>query len=149
MTTASLDTVTFANTRPFVPPLREVKVVKTYDGDTITVAAPLCGDVYRFSVRIKGIDCPEMKSADPNEKTVATKAKEFVQALLLHQMVTLEHIETEKYGRLLAEVWYQGQSVATLLVNERLAVAYDGGHKTPPSNWLEYWAGTSETSPTK
>ena len=129
---------TYANTKPFVPPLRDVKVVKTYDGDTITVAAFLCDSIYRFSVRIKGIDCPEMKSSDPNEKKVALEAKDYVQQLLLHQMVTLENVETEKYGRLLADVWFQGQSVATLLTQQHLAVPYDGGHKTPPSNWLTF-----------
>jgi micrococcal nuclease len=137
----SLADATFQNTPPFVPPITDGKVVKTYDGDTITVAAQLLGGpIYRFSVRIKGIDCPEMKSKDQNEKEVALKAKAFVQDLLLNQMVRLENVETEKYGRLLADVIYQGASVGDLLVGEHLAVRYDGGHKVVPDNWLEYWS---------
>jgi len=131
---------TFQNTPPFVPPITEGKVIKTYDGDTITVAAQLLGGpIYRFSVRIKGVDCPEMKSKDPTEKEVAVKAKAFVQDLLLNQMVQLENVETEKYGRLLANVLFQGVSVGDMLVREHLAVRYDGGHKVVPDNWVEYW----------
>lgn len=142
-----LEDATYKNTPPFVPSIRHGKVIKTYDGDTITVAARLHFEgvntdvlpVYRFSVRLKGIDCPEMKSSDMNEKEVARKAKDFVQELVLNQFVELQNVETEKYGRLLADVIYQGNSLAQLLINEHLAVPYDGGHKEVPSNWLEYW----------
>ena len=136
----SLASATYQNTPPFVPPITDGKVIKTYDGDTITVAAQMLGEpIYRFNVRIKGIDCPEMKSKDPTEKEIALKAKAFVQDLLLNQRVQLENVETEKYGRLLADVLYQGVSVGDMLVREHLAVRYDGGHKQVPDNWVEYW----------
>ena len=45
---------TYENTVPYIVPLELGKVVKVYDGDTITVASKLPNDnkTYRFSVRL-------------------------------------------------------------------------------------------------
>ena len=46
---------------PFVPPIAMGFVIKVYDGDTITIASKLPypdSPLYRFSVRLNGIDCP-------------------------------------------------------------------------------------------
>ena len=49
----------------FIPPLKTGKVIKVYDGDTITIASRVPGlynsPIYKFSVRLNGIDSPEMK----------------------------------------------------------------------------------------
>jgi len=125
----------------FVPALRYCRVIKCYDGDTITVAAFYPEDqLCKFSVRIAGIDCPEIKTPDPNEKEVAVLARDRVTNLILGQIVELKNIQTEKYGRLLATVLYQDQSVGDILLRERLAVEYRGGTKTGPSNWKNYLA---------
>ena len=58
----------------FVPMLTGGRVIKCYDGDTITIAAYLPfkeSELYKFSVRINGIDCPEIKGQTANEKTGA------------------------------------------------------------------------------
>lgn len=55
----------------FVPPVKEGRVIKVYDGDTITIAASLPipdTPLYRFSVRLRGIDAPEMKGKNEDEK---------------------------------------------------------------------------------
>lgn len=141
-----LDGVTYKDTVPFVPPVTLGRIVKVYDGDTLTLATKLPtlnpdpdAPVYRFQVRLAGIDCPEMKTSDPNEKTVAIMAKEAIQSRVLHQVVTLENVELEKYGRLLARVHHEGQCLNDLLCASRLAVPYDGGTKRTPSNWLVYY----------
>ena len=49
-----LQNIEYGDTRPFVYPIHYGKVIKVYDGDTITIAAKLPntdGPVYRFSVR--------------------------------------------------------------------------------------------------
>ena len=48
--------------------------------------------------------------------------------------------ETEKYGRILADVICDGESLGELLLNARLAVKYDGGKKETPTNWLKYYS---------
>lgn len=58
-----LETINYVDTIPFVPPITSGKVIKVYDGDTITIASKLPYDhspIYRFSVRLLGIDSPEM-----------------------------------------------------------------------------------------
>ena len=51
----------------------------------------------------------------------------------MDKWVTLHSIEKpDKYGRLLVRVWTdEGVCVNDLLLEERLAVAYEGGKKTP------------------
>lgn len=141
------DRITYADTIPFIPPITCGKVVKIYDGDTITIASKLPGldpdNWYRFSVRLAGIDCPEMKSKSDSEKETAQLAKEFVVDSIMCKVVRLENVVMEKYGRLLARLFYtndSGQEVCLndQLVEQRLAVAYDGGTKTSPANWREY-----------
>lgn len=137
--------VGYADTVPFIPPVTHGKVIKVYDGDTITIASRLPGNetLYRFSVRLGGIDCPEIKSKIDTEKQVAQLAKAFVTHHVLNKVVHLQNVEMEKYGRLLAKVYFMdnnGSSVCLneLLCAERLAVAYDGGTKVSPANWVEY-----------
>ena len=53
-----LSTVYYKDTTPFIPPLTYGKVIKVYDGDTLTMTSKLPYDrspLYRFSVRINGI----------------------------------------------------------------------------------------------
>lgn len=58
------ETTTWADTIPFVHPVNSGICIKVYDGDTITIAAKLPykgSPIYRFSVRLNGIDTPEIK----------------------------------------------------------------------------------------
>lgn len=126
----------------FIPPVKKGRVIKVYDGDTITVAAYLPmrkSKLYKFSVRLARIDCPELKTQNKAEKEVAIIARDFVSNLILNSMVTLKDVKTEKYGRLLADVIYCDQSISDLLLKERLAVLYDGGTKNAPKNWKKFY----------
>lgn len=140
------ENVTYDTTVPYIPPVRAGKVVKVYDGDTITIATRMPGSdtLYRFSVRLTGIDCPEIKSHCASEKEVAQLAKQFVTQQVMGEIVSLENVEMEKYGRLLAQVWYHDSYTGErLCLNEelckrRLAVSYNGGTKVSPDNWQQY-----------
>ena len=132
--------VTYDETEKFVPPISYGKVVKVYDGDTITVATPLDNTrapIYRFSVRLRGIDSPEIRGSSLEEKQKAQKARDALSAKVLNQMVFLQNIDTEKYGRVLADVFLEGsgsskvenQSISEWMLENHYAVAYDGGAK--------------------
>ena len=54
-------------------------------------------------------------------------------------MVELRNTDTDKYGRVLAEVWFEGTNLSDWLIDQGLAVPYDGGTKQPPEDWLEYY----------
>tara|TARA_B100001175_G_C19360830_1_gene567016 strand:+ start:398 stop:868 length:471 start_codon:yes stop_codon:yes gene_type:complete len=134
----------------FVPAIRHCRVIKCYDGDTITVAAYYTDDkLYKFQVRIAGIDCPEIKSSNQNEKEVAIVARDLVKDLILGEMVELVNVKTEKYGRLLADVLYKNQSIANMLLQEHLAVEYEGKTKAGPSDWKKYRSASESKQETR
>ena len=115
----------------FVPAVTRGKVVAIYDGDTITVAARHLrrGRPYLFSVRLAGIDSPEIRGKSEKEKEAARASRDFLREQILGKFVTLSSVKTEKYGRLLATVLYRGRDVNQLMVDRNYAVPYDGGKK--------------------
>ena len=125
----------------FIPKIYSSYVIKVYDGDTITISANLsrCSNTYyKFSVRFRGIDTPEMKSHSEDEKTAAHIAKIALSDKILHKYVYLKDIKYDKYGRLLADVYYKGTCMNQWMLDNRYGVAYDGGTKHIPSSWLDY-----------
>lgn len=121
---------------PFVPPITEGDVISVYDGDTITIVSKLPYDaspLYRFSVRLAGIDCAEIKGKTEYERELAQEAKCALQKLILHKVVVLKNLKTEKYGRVLADVYLGDLHVNQWLIDNKYAVQYSGGTKT---NWV-------------
>lgn len=133
-----LDSIEYNDTVEFVPPITSGKVVKVYDGDTITIASKLPGvdaPVYRFHVRLNGIDTPEIKGKTNAEKDLAKKARDSLFQLILHKIVTLRNVSTEKYGRILADVYLGDLHVNAWMIEHGYAVRYDGGTKLRPAEW--------------
>lgn len=126
----------------FVPPLKTGKVIRVYDGDTITIASRVPGlynsPIYKFSVRLNGIDAPEMTGKDADEKEIAIKARDALTAKILGREIRLENIQTEKYGRLLTDIYLGNTHVNKWMIEERYAVVYDGGKKVIPTSWKKY-----------
>ena len=62
------------------------RVVNVYDGDTLTLAARLPNDntIYKFSVRLRGLDCPEVRTNDKSEKLIAMKARNYVSSKVFY-----------------------------------------------------------------
>lgn len=136
----------YEETIQFIPPLNKkyVYVCKIYDGDTFTIATKLPWEkskLYRFSVRVKGIDCPELRTKNENEKYVALKAKEYLTRMLRssNNIVKLDNIIYDKYGRLCSDVYINEINYKERIIEQRLAVSYDGGCKVSPLNWRNYY----------
>ena len=140
----AINNIKWEDTCEFTLPVKGGKVKKVYDADTITIASKLPfkneSPIYRFSVRLNGIDTPEMKGkgVTEEEKTAAHAAQEFVSNLILHKYVTLKNVANEKYGRILADVYIDNIHLNELLLKEHYAVPYDGGTKKRPNSWLKY-----------
>ena len=133
-----LQDVEYSDTVPFVPPIHFGKVIKVYDGDTITIASVLPNTtepIYRFSVRLNGIDTPEIRGKTPEEKELAILARDELYNKIYGKMVTLENVGTEKYGRILADVYLDEEHINEWLVSKEYAVRYDGGTKYRPVSW--------------
>jgi endonuclease YncB( thermonuclease family) len=129
------------NTIPFIPPVVDGYVIKVYDGDTITIAAKLPypnSPVYRFHVRLNGIDTPEIKGKNEDEKNAAHQGQKALESLILHKTVTLKNLQTEKYGRILADVYLKNVCLNKWMLENNYAVPYDGGTKHAPDSWTEY-----------
>jgi len=129
------------------------RVTGVYDGDTLTLAIPIFGCVYRFSSRINGIDTAEIKSKLHENKLHAVRArnrllqligisvgiddefkKKNIDAMLLAQpcMIWVECGENDKYGRLLCSLYkdpMKAVSFSEVLLREQFAYAYGGGTK--------------------
>ena len=130
--------VVYENTLPFVPPINVGKVIRVYDGDTFTMISKLPhteGPIYRFSVRMNGIDSPEIKGKTVNEKELAKKSRDALINLILGKIVTLKNVSTEKYGRILADVYIGDLWVNEWMLENNFAVKYDGGTKERPEEW--------------
>ena len=110
------------------------QLISIYDGDTFKVNIaelhPLIGD--NISVRVAGIDTPELKSKDPEEKFKAYQAKALAEKVLRNsQSIVLHNVRRDKYFRILADVFVDGVNLAEVMLNSGLAKPYDG--KTKPS----------------
>jgi endonuclease YncB( thermonuclease family) len=138
--------IVWNDTLQFIPPVNTGQVIKVYDGDTFTLAGylPYNGSpLYRFSVRLNGIDCAEIKGKTEEEKVCAIKAKDQLSTLIMGKTVTLCNVKNEKYGRLLADVYIDDLHVNQFMIDKGLAIPYDGGTKTKKS-WLEIQKGKNE-----
>lgn len=116
----------------------KAKVLKVYDGDSVTIAAHYGGQIVKFNVRIFGVDCDEMKGGTEQTKRNAKLAKKFVESKILNKIVDIDVLNNkmvdgkrlrEKFGRLLAIIKVDGNDLANMLLEAGLARKYDGGHK--------------------
>ena len=119
---------------------RVVSVDKVLDGDTIDVTIDLGFDLYKKErVRIAGVDTPEKRTRDLEEKALGIDATNWMKGKLEDTINGEDEliIRTElkggmgKYGRLLGWL-YVGDDTVSLnekMIEEGYAWAYDGGTK--------------------
>jgi len=109
-----------------------VEYVKNYDGDTITFniknVHPLLGK--KINIRVSGIDTPEIRGKCIKEKFRAQDAKFFVENMCRSaKKIDLRNISRGKYFRILADVYCDDVSISKKLIDNQLAVIYNGGKK--------------------
>ena len=130
-----------------VPPSRKscynfrvTKINKVVDGDTIDVTIDLGFDLYKKErVRVAGIDTPEKRTRNLEEKALGIDATNWLKAKLAEAITGDDEltIRTElsggigKYGRLLGWL-YIGDGDVSLneeMIKQGYAWEYDGGTK--------------------
>lgn len=118
-----------------------VKFVKCIDGDTFTCEIPegYPETVMRVvNVRIRGIDAPELHDKRPEVRQRALDAKAHLEKRLSDaKRIELRRLGKDKYFRILAEVFADGVDVGKELLEQGLAVPYNGETKT--SGLEELW----------
>jgi micrococcal nuclease len=90
----------------------------------------------RVKVRLVGINTPEIRTTDLEEKERGYSAKNFLKELIEGKTVIVHTVKKGKFGRWLGVLWlYEedmtelGQSLNDLMIQEGHAVAYDGGKR--------------------
>ena len=117
--------------------MREFRDNVCYDGDTCYVIAPTLPEpLQKMSVRILGIDTPEMRAECAEEKKLALKGREFANKMFrAAEKIEFANLKWDKYGgRVLVDVYLDGKLYKDEIINAGLARPYDGGTK---ESWCE------------
>jgi len=119
------------------PWIYNAEVKKVVDGDTFDIVIDLGFDTLKKGrVRLYGVNTPESRTSNAEEKKMGLAAKEFTDQWLTktNYKVKIETIidKNEKYGRVLARVWNEsGQCLNNDIITSGLAREYFGvGNKT-------------------
>ena len=110
------------------------QIVSVYDGDTFKIDLPdmhpLFGD--DLSIRLFGVDSPEMRGTGDKVRSLAMQAQEMTEkALKGAKKIELRNPQRGKYFRIVSEVWIDGESLADMLKAKNLAKDYDGEGPRP------------------
>ncbi len=111
------------------------KIIKIIDGDTVDVDIDLGFDIIltKQRIRLYGIDTPESRTRDKEEKFYGNLAKQFLNDYCPKgSHITLRtHLDDArgKFGRILGELIVNGVNLNEQMVVEYLAVEYDGRSK--------------------
>jgi endonuclease YncB( thermonuclease family) len=111
------------------------KVVEVYDGDTCKINMYLHANILaKFTVRMMGYDCPEIKTKNSTEKKFAIRSKTILSSLILDKIVKLECLKFDKYGRILGRITTKDEQnndvdVNAFMINNQLGYGYEGETK--------------------
>ena len=123
-----------ADKDPYIYRIRSIH--KVVDGDTIDADIDLGFDISLTKrIRLAGVDTPESRTADANEKKYGLESKEWLKKRCENAKDILIKTElpdsTEKYGRIIGHLYINGEetSLNNQMIAEGYAWTYDGGTK--------------------
>ena len=102
------------------------KLVRVIDGDTIDIDIDLGFGVWlrKQRIRMYGIDTPESRTRDLEEKKYGLAAKKFLKGMLsdTELLIKTKKDGKGKFGRILGEMWrttnYADQSINDYIIQE-------------------------------
>ena len=109
------------------------EITRVVDGDTVDAIIDLGFDVsYKSRVRLYGIDTPESRTRDLDEKARGKLAGKFLSDAILHadNLVIQTKLDKKgKFGRVLGVIVADDVDLNQALIDNHLAVAYTGQSK--------------------
>ena len=108
------------------------KCVRVVDGDTIDATIDLGFDTWKkIRIRLVGMNAPESRTRDLEEKARGLAAKAFLKDILgKHDNDFILHSQAVgKYGRCLGNLFLGEKNVNDLMISEGHAVEYQGGKR--------------------
>lgn len=126
------------------------KVISIADGDTVTV---LTNANEQVKIRIYGIDCPEKKQA------FGAKAKQFLSSLIFGQVVMIQPLGKDLYGRTIARITCEGRDIGLTMIQYGYAwwyqqyakkeIDYKKAQSKAKEQQLGLWADANPVEPWK
>ena len=123
---------------------RVKKVLKVVDGDTIDADIDLGFSIsLEKRIRLSGIDTPESRTTDKQEKALGLESKDWLKNRLefAKNIVIRTQLpdSTEKYGRILGKLYINTEetSLNEQMIDEGYAWEYQGGSKVKDFALLE------------
>ena len=117
----------------------KITIDRWVDGDTVDVDIDLGFDIIlkKQRVRLHGINAPESRTRDLEEKEKGLAAKEFCKNFCKEGepaiLKTKTYDASGKYGRILGEIWsareFADKSLNEYLIEKGHAVEYHGGKR--------------------
>ena len=110
------------------------KLDRVVDGDTVDALVDLGFDTWKkVRIRFYGMDAWESRTRDKEEKVKGLAASAFTKEYLEKNdgIFTIQSHGVGKYGRVLAEIFIEGESKSLnqLLIENGHAYVYEGGKK--------------------
>lgn len=107
------------------------KVVKVYDGDTFWIAIDFNNlydtsynanpDIKRVKIRLARVNTPEIRGGTEDGRMKGGIAKDYVSKRILDKKVLVKFDKLDKYGRSLAEIYYDLDGKLTNLSDDLLS----------------------------
>ena len=108
------------------------EVTRIVDGDTVDVIIDLGFDIsYKSRVRLYGIDTPESRTRDKDEKVRGLMSKQYLVDELSKGQVVIKTYKDKKgkFGRVLGEMYVADRNINLMMVDDYMAVKYKGQNK--------------------
>lgn len=133
------------------------RLVDIIDGDSVSIVLPVFNNFYKYNIRLSGIDTCEMRSKNEKCRNLAIKARDKLLELVtvgneihretrheIHEIldkdvviVFVECLDFDKYGRLLANVFFDKINLSEYLIKHKLAYHYTGHTKLTEDEQLK------------
>jgi micrococcal nuclease len=101
-----------------------------YDGDSTKAIFSFQGSIFKWTCRLDGIDTPELRTKNTEEKKAAIVARDALKGIIMGPKLKIECGEFDKFGRLLVKIeTAEGKDVGESMIEQGYAKPYHGGHR--------------------
>mgnify|MGYP001080704049 CR=1 FL=1 len=112
------------------------EVISVYDGDTMTLMIDMGMKHFaRVKIRMIGIDTPEIRTKDAEEKVRGYEARDYLRSRVEGKKVIVHTQKKGKFGRWLGVLWADegqeelGESLNDEMIRMGHAKSYNGGSR--------------------
>jgi len=109
------------------------EVIKVVDGDTVDVNIDVGFSIFhKARVRMYGMDTPESRTRDLDEKARGLISKQFIVDKVANAKEIIIKTQKDgkgKFGRVLGKIFIDGENINQSMIDQSLAVEYYGQSK--------------------